>query len=133
MEQKQLTLDELMKLVTTGKATATQKLQFAEMLSQSAKQEAEKEKASKVELIDAFIVEQGLTYEEYVNLKKPAPSTEVIWEWTADDGTVHTKIKGTKGKWASKDYVKKSMTIDKALSFAKNEEGKAFIRKQFAS
>lgn len=133
MEQKQLSIDELMKLVTSGKATAIQKLQFAELLSKSAAEEAEKEKASKIELIDNFIKEQGLTYEEYVKLKKPAPSNEVIWEWTDNEGKLHQKIKGTKGKWASKDKVKNTITLAVALEHAKNEEGKKFIRNVYAA
>lgn len=127
MEAKELTFEELMKLVSTGKATALQKIKFSQLLAKSAEDEAENEKLSKVKEIDDFIQKSGLTFAEYVKLKKPAASTEVIFEWTDEAGKVHTKVKGTKGKWASKSHVVSNLTKDKALSFAKGADGKKFI------
>lgn len=125
-------LEELIKLVSSGNATALDMMKLSELLANTAAAGAEEEKASKIALIDNFINEQGLTYEEYVKMKKPAPSTEVIWEWTDPKGIVHKKIKGTKGKWASKDTVKNTITLAVALEHAKNAEGKEFIKKVYA-
>ncbi|MBV5292423.1 MAG: hypothetical protein JZU58_08710 [Curvibacter lanceolatus] len=127
MEQKQLTIDELMKLVSTGKATAMQKIDFAKLLNDSAQVEAQAEKQSKVQLIEDFILKQGLTVKEFISLKKPQPTNEVLFQWTDDKGTVHTKIKGQKGKWSSKDIILKNLTKEKALEIATTTEAKAFI------
>jgi len=133
MEQKELTFEELMKLVSTGKATALQKIKFSDMLAKSAKDEAENEKLAKVKEIDDFIQKSGLTVQEYLKLKKPAPSTDIIWEWIEENGTKHTKIKGTKGKWASKSIVLKNLTEAKAMEFAKGEEGKKFVKSLYSA
>ncbi|MEW9900902.1 hypothetical protein ABWL39_19965 [Chitinivorax sp. PXF-14] len=126
-ENKEPTFQELMELVSTGKATALQKIKFSQMLAKSAQEEAENEKASKVKEIDDFIAKSGLTFSEYLKFKKPAPSNEIIFEWTDEAGKTHTKIKGTKGKWASKSVVISNLTKEKALSYAKGEDGKKFV------
>lgn len=132
MEQKELTLEELLKLVSTNKATAMQKLKFSQMLAQSAQEEAKQEKEAKVQEIDNFIVKSGLTVQEYLSLKKPATVQEIIWQWTDETGSVHTKMKGQKGKWSSKDTVKKNLTKEKALEYAKSNDGKAFVEKLYS-
>ena len=131
MEQKQLTIDELMKLVSTNKATAMQKIAFAKMLNESAQIEAQEEKQSKVQLIEDFIVKQGLTVQEFISLKKPVQKIEILWQWTDENGTVHIKNKGQKGQWSSKEIVKKNLTKEKALEIATTTEAKAFIEKLY--
>lgn len=132
MENKELTLDELMKLVSTNKATAMQKIAFAKMLTTSALEEAQEEKLSKVKLIEDFIIKQGLTVQEFFSLKKPqANTTEVLWQWTDEAGTTHTKFKGQRGKWSSKDFVKQNLTKAKALELATTDEAKSFVNKLY--
>jgi len=131
MDDKQMTLDELMKLVSTNKATAMQKIAFAKMLNDSALIEAQEEKQSKVQTIENFIIKQGLTVQEFISLKKPVFQNVVLWQWTDESGTVHTKNKGQKGKWSSKDIVKKNLTKEKALEIATTTEAKSFIEKLY--
>ncbi|WP_304349401.1 hypothetical protein [Comamonas testosteroni] len=129
--EKELSLEELQKLVFSNKATALQKIAFAKLLNESALAEAQEEKQSKVKLIEDFIAKQGLTVQEFITLKKPVPTVEIIWEWTEENGTKHTKNKGQKGKWSSKDIVKKNLTKEKAMEFAKTPEGKKFVEKLY--
>lgn len=131
MEQKELSFEELMKLITSNKATALQKIKFSQLLSQQAQQEAQEEKQAIVQKIDDFILKSGISVDEYVKLKKPAPSNEIIFEWTDEQGKTHIKIKGSKGKWSSKETVIKNLTLEKALSFAKSDDGKSFVRKLY--
>lgn len=131
MEAKELTFEELLKLVSSGKATALQKIKFSELLAKSAEQEAEQEKQNKVVEIDNFIKQQGLTVEEYLKFKKPAPSTEILWSWTDDSGKVHNKIKGQRGTWSSASIVKENLSKKEALEIAKTDEAKAFINKLY--
>lgn len=131
---EELTIEELLKAVTSNKATGLQKLRLSELLAQSAEDEVKKEKEVKVKEIDDFIISQGFTVEEYLKLKKTATTSntqEIIFEYAQENGTKHIKYKGQKGQWASKKYITDTLTKAKALEYAKGDEGKAFVEKLY--
>ena len=82
-------------------------------------------------MIEDFIIKQGLTIQEFFSLKKPQQTNEVLWQWTDESGTVHTKFKGQRGKWSSKDFVKQNLTKAKALELATTDEAKSFVNKLY--
>jgi hypothetical protein len=130
----EFTIEELLSLVSTNKATGLQKIRFSELLAESAQEEVKKEKEDKVKGIDDYIVSQGLTVEEYLKFKKTAAgavSQEIIFEYAQENGTKHIKYKGQKGQWASKKYITDTLTKAKALEYAKGDEGKAFVEKLY--
>lgn len=131
MESKQLTYEELLKLVTSGKASALQSIQFADMLKLKANETVEQEKHKIIEEIDNFIVSKGLKVEDYLLTKKPAKKDEpevILFDWE-ENGTHYIKIKGTKGKWKPKEYVKGKLTYQEALKFAQGgDEGVKFVK-----
>lgn len=132
----ELTIDELLKAVSTNKATGEQKLHLSKLLAEAATKEVEEEKAGKIQKVDEFIVSLGLKVEDYIKVKKSAAtanSNEIIFEFVEAGGTKHVKYKGQKGQWPSKAYITANLTKQKALEHAKGDEGKKFVEKLYAA
>lgn len=126
MAEKEITIDDLIKLISSGKATATDKMKLAEMLNSSAKEEAANEFIAKIDDIKEYIKKKGLAINDVANaLKDPMP---VIFRWVDSEGKEHTRFQGEKGKppaWTSDLKIKVSKAD--ALSMAIGDKGKTFI------
>ncbi|MBU9542849.1 hypothetical protein [Burkholderia multivorans] len=125
-DKEEFTVEYLLKLVSSGKATATDKIRLSQMLQESAKDEAQEELKAKIEKVKKFIEDQGLTLDQVFKAIQPAP--ELIFEWTDEQGKTHSRFTGEKGKfpiWV--ETMKKSITKEKAFSYAKNDKGRTFV------
>lgn len=120
-EVKELSFDEILKLITTKKATPSQKMQFAKMLEETTQEELEAEKEGKFTKIKELMHDLEITAEEMINsLKAPAVK---IFEWQG-----HTRFEGERGKlptWCNE--MKAKVSKDEAYNMALNEKGKVFV------
>ncbi|WP_176316834.1 hypothetical protein [Burkholderia vietnamiensis] len=126
MADTQKEIAELLTKVGSGKATATDKIKLAELLNTSAQEEAKEEFNQKIVKVKEFIEKQGLTFQEVADAIKGPPA--LIFQWVDDAGKEHNRYEGEKGKfpiWV--EDLKKSLTKEKALSFAKNDKGRTFV------
>ncbi len=118
-----LKYDELLKLVSNGKATASQKMAFAKLLEQATIQELQAQKETSIEKVKALMEELSISSDEMIKaLQRPAVK---IYEWNG-----HTRYEGERGKLPSWTLdLKSRLTKDEALKFVidNNEKGKKFI------
>jgi hypothetical protein len=131
MEAKTFTLEELLKLVSSNKATALQKLELAKLLNSNAQEEAQLEKVKIFEEIDTYINQKGITVNDYLLSKKPveAPKT-VIFDYE-EDGNHYLKYLGQKGKWTPKAFIVEKLSYVEALKYAVGDAGKLFVKKLY--
>lgn len=126
MAEKEITIDDLIKLISSGKATASDKMKLSKMLSSSAEEEAKNEFTAKIDDIKEYIKKKGLAIVDVVNaLKDPMP---IIFRWVDGEGKDHIRVQGEKGKppaWTSD--LKAKVTKEEALKMAIGEKGKAFV------
>lgn len=118
--EKALTLEELLKLVATGKATATQKIQLSELLKTSTEQELKQEKSKKIEKIFDLMNELDLTREDV--FKAFQEPSVLIYEWQGNK-----RFSGERGKlpqWTQD--LKAQLSKEKALEFVVNKHEKGF-------
>ena len=118
-----LTFDELFKLVSSNKATASQKIRFAQLLTESTQEELKAEKENKIEKVIDLIEKLELTKEDIVKAFQKPPV--LIFEWNSNK-----RYEGERGKlpqWATD--LKSRLSKDEALKFvvANNEKGKVFV------
>lgn len=125
---KAVTIEDLFKLVTTGKATAQDKMKLAELLQESAKEESQVEFKNKIEKIKAFIEKEGLTIQQvYEAVKEPV---QPIFIWIDSNNVKHEKFGNEKGKpaaWIAEMKVKN--TKEQALELALTQSGKDWVEK----
>lgn len=120
-EVKELSFDEILKLITTNKATPVQKMRFAKLLEESTQKELEAEKEQKFEKIKELMEKLEITAEDMIKaLQKPAAK---IFEWEG-----HVRFEGERGKlpvWCNE--MKSKLPQAEALTFALTEKGKVFV------
>ena len=132
MADTQKEIAELLTKVGSGKATATDKIKLAELLNTSAKEEAKEEFNQKIEKVKEFIEKQGLTFQEVADAIKGPPA--LIFQWIDEQGKEHNRYEGERGKfpvWV--EDMKKAITKEKALTYAKADKGKAFVESVYKS
>lgn len=121
---------ELLKKITDGKATATDKVEFANLLQSSSKEELEKEKEEKFNRVKAVIEKEGLTFTEVIQSLKGASSK--IFSWVDSQGKDHHRYEGELGKYPEwTKQLKDQVTKAEALKMATGEKGKAFVEKVY--
>lgn len=121
-----LTIDELLKLVTTNKATTAQKLELAKLLENQAEQEKADAFDENILKIKTLIAELGLNIPEVV--KALSTPTILIFDWNG-----HKRFTGERGRfpdWVA-DMKKELKTQGEAEKFALNQAGKDFVKKVF--
>jgi hypothetical protein len=130
-EVKKPTVADLLKVVTSGKATPEQQLELASLLSIQAKEQQQNELVGKFELLKKYVVELGLTKEQVIEAYS-APS-EKIFEWTdSDTGITYTRFAGTLGRAPFIKVLKEKLkTQAEAEKFAIGEKGKTFIKNAY--
>lgn len=118
---KELSFDEILKLITTNKATPTQKMRFAKMLEESTQQELEAEKEQKFNKVKELMEKLEISHEDMIkSLQKPA---EKIFEWSGN-----ARFEGERGKlpmWCNE--MKSKISKEEALKSALTEKGKVFV------
>jgi DNA-binding protein H-NS len=121
-----LTLEELLKLASNNKATTAQKKELSKLLSEQVEQEKEDAFDENINKIKNLITELGLNIPEVV--KALSNPQVLIFKWKE-----YKKYSGERGRlpsWVAelKAELKKE---EEALKFAKNDAGKAFVKKVF--
>lgn len=121
--------EELLTLITTGKATASQKLEFATLLQTESKEEAEKEKMALMEKGKDTLIEMGISIIDFAIFLKGNTKALPIFTWIDDQGKDHIRYEGERGKMPAwvKDMTR-ALTKSKALEIAgDNDKAKKFV------
>jgi hypothetical protein len=132
-------LTDLLKKISSGKATATEKMELSRLLAEQSQQEAEKEREDKIEKIKAFIAEQGFDFEEFLSIFRPSrigpkndgPKEEIFkWEFQGQTFTRYTGERGKFPAWVA--VMKAKLSESEAYKFALNDKGRDFVKKLYS-
>lgn len=121
--KEEFNLELLEKLVASKKATASQKIQYAQLLIQDTQEELKKEKEVKIEKIIDLMEELEITKDEILKAFQKPPVK--IFDWKGN-----VRFEGERGKlpsWAGD--MKKEITKEEALKcvIANSDKGKVFV------
>lgn len=121
-EVKELTFDELEKLVFTKKANAFQKMEYFKLATENTEKELEKEKDDRIEQIFDLMEKLEITKQDLLDKLKAPPV--MIFSWNGKN-----RFEGERGKLPAWTADLKKISKDEALKFVvnNNEKGKKFI------
>lgn len=121
-EVKELTFEELEKLVFTKKANAFQKMEYFKLATENTEKELEKEKDDRIEQIFDLMEKLEITKQDLLDKLKAPPL--VIFSWNGKN-----RFDGERGKFPAWTTDLKKISKDEALKFVvnNNEKGKKFI------
>ena len=129
------TLDELLKLVSNGKATLQQKIELSNLLSQQAAEEKKADYNKRADELKAKATELGFSEKEAVAIFKGTTEEvqEVMFECEIN-GIKYTRLAGQRGKCTWSEIIKANYTKGQALAFVKgqpntelNKKGTKFV------
>ena len=122
---------ELLKKVSTGKATVSEQMQLAKLLQEQAVQQQQDEKEEKFEKLREFAKSIDLS-EELIIQAFQAPRVKMFE--CQINGTTYTRYAGQLGKCSFADELKKNFTEEQALKFVVQEpdtiklKGEKFVK-----
>lgn len=122
MAEKELTFEELEKLVFTKKANAFQKMKYAELLTTNTEQELKAEKEERIEKVFDLMEELEITKQDMLDKLKTPPA--LIFQWNGNN-----RYEGERGKLPQWTTELKKLNKDEAMKFVVNgnEKGKKFV------
>lgn len=122
MTDKELSFEELEKLVFSKKANAFQKMKYAEMLTTNTEQELKAEKETRIEKIFDLMEELEISKQDMLDKLKAPPV--LIFQWNGNN-----RYEGERGKLPAWTTELKKLAKDEALKFVVNgnDKGKKFI------
>lgn len=122
MTEKELTFEELEKLVFNKKANAFQKMEYARLLTESTKEELKAEKEQRIEKIFDLMEELEISKQDMLDKLKSPPV--LIFQWNGNN-----RYEGERGKLPNWTTELKKLPKSEALKFVvnNNEKGKKFI------
>lgn len=130
-EVKAPTMQDLMQLVLSNKATSEQKKELSRLLDQSAEEESKQEFQKKIDRIKVVIEEEGLTIQEvYDSMKQPQQPIFVYIDEAKVSHQVFGPMRGKQPVWIAE--MKKNVTKEKALEMALSESGKQWVEKTYS-
>ena len=123
MASKELTLEQLQKLVSDGKATTLQMLDYAEMLKAKANADLQANFNNNISKIEKFATELGVNVDQ---LKDHYSKPELIFSWKDGEQTFE-RFTGQMGKMPSwVQTMKNKLTHNEAKAFVVNQSSKGF-------
>lgn len=122
MADKELSFEELEKLVFSKKANAFQKMAYAEALTKNTEQELQAEKETRIEKIFDLMEELEISKQDLLEKLKSPPV--LIFQWNGNN-----RYEGERGKLPQWTTELKKLAKDEAMKFVVNgnEKGKKFI------
>lgn len=118
-------------LISTKKATAQDKIDYATFLNGAAANEAKVELQAKIDEVKKFIADKGLTLDQIINgIKEPV---KALYTFKAKSGEVFHRKDGDKGpfpKWVA--TMKVELTKAQALALADSDKAKKFVEKAYS-
>lgn len=122
MADKELSFEELEKLVFTKKANAFQKMAYADALAKNTQLELKAEKEERIEKIFDLMEELEISKQDMLDKLKSPPV--LIFQWNGNN-----RYEGERGKLPAWTTELKKLNKDEAMKFVVNgnEKGKKFV------
>lgn len=122
MADKELSFEELEKLVFSKKANAFQKMKYAELLTSNTEEELKVEKEARIDKVFDLMEELEISKQDMLDKLKSPPV--LIFQWNGNN-----RFEGERGKLPNWTTELKKLSKEEALKFVVNgsEKGKTFI------
>jgi len=123
MDKKELSFEELEKLVFSKKANSFQKMKYAELLTKNTEEELKAEKETRIEKVFDLMEELEISKQDMLDKLKVPPV--LIFEW--DNNKRYQGERGKLPSWCAD--MKSQLKKEEAIKFVinGNEKGKEFV------